>query len=101
MNRVWVEEDNKVTGVVNKFSDEKGYGFIVSDDPNMADIFIHYKQIEPWREGRKTLEVGQSVRFNINEVKGKYQASDLEIHPDDRRSLYANMNTQGVETGRL
>jgi len=92
-----VDLENKITGKVNRFDEEKGYGFITSDVLDMGDIFIHFSNVEPWRKGHKTLEVGQSVRFNIKNENGKQEAFDLEIHPDDRRSKYAK--PQDNDTG--
>ncbi len=57
-----------LTGTVKWFSKDKGYGFITRDD-NKGDVFVHFTAIR--KEGFKTLEQGQKVKFEIEEdVKG-------------------------------
>lgn len=45
-------------GIVKWFNDEKGFGFITSQN---RDYFVHYRAIET--EGFKTLKEGQHVTF--------------------------------------
>ena len=52
-----------VNGKVKWFSNQKGYGFIQTDDGK--DIFVHFSAIES--EGFKTLGQGQDVEFEISE----------------------------------
>ena len=47
-----------IHGVVKWFNDEKGFGFITSEN---KDYFVHFKQIRT--EGFKTLKEGQEVSF--------------------------------------
>jgi CspA family cold shock protein len=54
-----------VKGKVKWFNNQKGYGFIVTDQGN-TDIFVHYSVIQG--EGYKTLSPGQDVEFEL--VKG-------------------------------
>jgi CspA family cold shock protein len=46
-------------GRVKWFNEEKGFGFITSDE---GDLFVHYKGISG--EGFRTLESGQKVQFD-------------------------------------
>lgn len=56
------------TGTVKWFSNQKGYGFITTDDGK--DVFVHYSAIEG--DGFKTLQEGAKVQFEItNGPKGE------------------------------
>lgn len=61
-------------GTVKWFDTEKGYGFISS---NGKDIFVHYSAIN--QEGRKNLEAGQKVTFEVVEGKKGNQASNVTV----------------------
>jgi len=60
-------------GKVKWFSDAKGYGFIEVD--GRKDVFVHYSAIQ--KEGFKTLEEGQEVRFEIIDGTKGPQASNV------------------------
>ena len=47
------------TGKVKWFNDEKGFGFIASDEG--GDLFVHYNDIVG--EGFKTLAEGEAVEY--------------------------------------
>ena len=49
------------TGTVKWFNADKGYGFITIDGQD--DVFVHWSKILV--DGYKTLEDGQSVRFEL------------------------------------
>ena len=62
-----------VNGKVNWFSNQKGYGFIQTDDGK--DIFVHFSAIES--EGFKTLGQGQEVEFEISDGPKGPQAANV------------------------
>ena len=52
-----------LTGIVKWFNDSKGYGFISTEEGK--DIFVHYSGISG--DGRRSLQEGQQVEFEISE----------------------------------
>lgn len=63
-------------GKVKWFSNQKGYGFITTDEGK--DIFIHFSAIQG--EGYKTLAEGDTVEFEItNGVKGDQATNVVKI----------------------
>ena len=48
-------------GVVRRFNNQRGFGFISDSDGN--DVFVHYTGING--EGFKSLEEGQEVEFDV------------------------------------
>ena len=60
-------------GKVKWFSNQKGYGFIQTDDGE--DIFVHFSAIQT--EGFKTLAQGQEVDFEISEGPKGPQAANV------------------------
>lgn len=61
-------------GTVKWFDSEKGYGFIKTSD---KDVFVHFSAIN--QEGRKNLEAGQKVSFEIVEGKKGVQAANVTV----------------------
>ena len=61
------------TGTVKWFSNQKGYGFITTDDGK--DIFVHYSAIEG--DGFKTLQEGMKVQFEITQGPKGEQATKV------------------------
>ncbi len=58
------------------------YGFILPTDPKYGDVFVHHKDIEPWREGFKELSQGDSVKFQLhksNRGKSGLVAREVEV----------------------
>lgn len=62
------------TGKVKWFNQEKGFGFITSDEDN-KDIFVHFSAIQV--DGFKTLEEGQAVEFDVVDSDRGPQAQNV------------------------
>jgi CspA family cold shock protein len=60
-------------GTVKWFKEEKGYGFIVREQG--ADVFVHHASIVG--EGRKTLNEGDRVTFDVVEGPKGLQAKNV------------------------
>ena len=61
-------------GKVKWFSNQKGYGFITSEDGK--DVFVHHSAI--LGEGYKTLEEGQEVEFDVVQGPKGEQATNVK-----------------------
>jgi len=65
---------DKPTGRVKWFTDELGYGFIAPDDGG-DDLFVHHSNI--LMPGRRTLESGWLVEFEVGEGRRGPQAQNV------------------------
>jgi CspA family cold shock protein len=65
-------------GIVNWFSDEKGYGFITPDDGG-DDLFVHYSNIVG--DGFRSLVEGQEVSFEVVEGRKGLEARGVRVVP--------------------
>lgn len=64
------------SGTVEKFFDDKGYGFIRPDDGG-KDLFVHYSEVK--MDGRVTLYPGQRVEFEIAEEAKGPKATNVTV----------------------
>lgn len=62
-------------GKVKWFNEEKGFGFITSEEGQ--DIFVHYSQIKA--EGFRTLKENQRVEFMVAKSEKGLQATDVYL----------------------
>jgi CspA family cold shock protein len=62
-------------GTVKFFNSEKGYGFITR--PGEEDLFVHFSNIVG--TGRRDLEVGQKVEFEIGPGRKGHEARDVRV----------------------
>jgi CspA family cold shock protein len=67
------------TGKVKWFNDEKGFGFIACDD-GAKDCFVHHTDIQGQR-GRRKLEEGQRVTFDVEEGAKGLKARNVTAVP--------------------
>lgn len=65
--------DELVTGVVKWFNDEKGFGFLQQESG--PDVFVHFRAING--TGRRTLQDGQKVTFNVSQGEKGLQANNV------------------------
>ncbi|CAG8825302.1 16738_t:CDS:1, partial [Gigaspora margarita] len=78
------ETDERETGTVKWFSDEKGYGFITPNDGG-EDLFVHHSEIR--RTGFKSLREGNCVEYEMRKgQKGGRHAVNVRL-PDETKSI--------------
>ena len=63
------------TGTVKFFNDEKGFGFISRDGD--SDVLVHFSNIEG--TGRKSLQAGQQVEFELGEGRKGVEANNVKV----------------------
>ncbi|KAL3527219.1 hypothetical protein ACH5RR_011875 [Cinchona calisaya] len=68
------EETSRSRGVVVRFNDQKGFGFIKPDDGG-EELFVHQTEIRS--EGYRTLKEDQVVEFFVALDNGKTKAVDV------------------------
>ena len=69
--------DQMVSGVVKWFNDEKGYGFIEREGG--SDVFVHFRAINNPGGGRRTLQDGQKVTFQVTQGQKGLQAENVTV----------------------
>ena len=65
--------EERVSGTVKWFNDDKGFGFIEREGGK--DVFVHYSAIN--QEGRKTLREGQRVSMTVTQSDKGPQAENV------------------------
>ena len=65
----------KMLGKVKNFNNEKGYGFIKTE--NGKDLFFHYSELQ--MEGYKTVNSGANVEFEVIETEKGLRAVNIKI----------------------
>jgi len=65
--------DERVSGTVKWFNDDKGFGFIEREDGK--DVFVHHSAIA--MEGFKSLKEGQKVTMEVTEGQKGPQAENV------------------------
>lgn len=63
-----------MVGKVKFYLEDKGYGFIIADE---KEYFVNYKSI--LQDGRKKLNTGDVVDFDITSEAGKEQAINVSL----------------------
>jgi CspA family cold shock protein len=63
------------TGKVKWFNENKGYGFILSDEGS-RDIFVHYSEIRD--DGYRTLAEGETVEYELMDSPKGPQAKSVQ-----------------------
>jgi CspA family cold shock protein len=70
--------NERISGSVKWFSNERGYGFVTVDgDASAKEYFVHYSYVK--MNGYKTLRAGQKVDFILTDTDRGVQAQDVEI----------------------
>ena len=65
-------------GKVKFFNSDKGFGFIVPEDSNAPDVFVHIKDIQ--KSGLDELRQGQRVSFDLVPSRnGKNCAGNIAV----------------------
>jgi cold shock protein len=82
----WITKEKKkmATGVVAKWNEQRGYGFLVADDELLTDgrdVFAHFSEIQA--QGFKTLIEGQHVSFALQKTPRGWKASRITILPKE------------------
>lgn len=62
-------------GTVKNFNNEKGFGFIKTEEGK--DVFFHYSELQ--MEGFKTVTKGQPVEFEIIETEKGLRAVNIKV----------------------
>jgi cold shock protein len=65
--------EQRISGTVKWFNDDKGFGFIEREDGK--DVFVHHSAIA--MEGFKTLKEGQKVTMEVTEGQKGPQAENV------------------------
>jgi CspA family cold shock protein len=64
----------ELEGVVKRWLDMRGYGFIETDEME-KDVFVHHTGLK----NRRSLVMGEKVRFEVQETEKGPKAIDVEV----------------------
>lgn len=68
---------------VNPNTGIPAFAFIASPDATMGDVFLHPREIEPWRDGFKEVKKGDVVKFDLYKTDRGLQARNVEVKRED------------------
>jgi uncharacterized membrane protein YsdA (DUF1294 family)/cold shock CspA family protein len=97
--RQMIPGGDTMKGVVVKFDEDRGYGFIRSAGRD-ADVFVHVSEVPE----RKPLKVGQRVRFEARKTAKGWSATDVapgrkQFSPGARYGALAGVGVLGAVIG--
>lgn len=69
--------DDRFSGEVKWFNNERGYGFVLDNSDPETEFFVHFSSIK--MDGYKTLRAGQKVTFELRETEKGTQAVEVEL----------------------
>lgn len=73
------DEQQRYTGLVEKWYDDRGFGFVRRDGDTGRAIFVHARDIRSGH-GHRSLVIGQSVEFEIGyDDQGRLQCENLIV----------------------
>ena len=67
--------DQRVSGTVKWFNDNKGFGFIEQEDGD--DVFVHFSAIQT--DGFRSLKEGQKVTMEVSQGQKGLQAENVKV----------------------
>jgi len=67
----------RFNGEVKWFNNDRGYGFILDENEEDVEYFVHYSSVD--MEGYKTLREKQKVSFELKETDKGIQAVEVKI----------------------
>jgi len=70
-----MNSEERVSGTVKWFNAERGYGFVMKDDDESTEYFVHFSYIS--MDGYKTLRAGQRVSFLLVQTDKGIQAQEV------------------------
>jgi cold shock CspA family protein len=65
-----------MTGIVAKWDDARGWGFLRCDDGS-GDCFVYHEQIMQDVPGRRSLAIGEAVEFDVIQTGRGRRAVDV------------------------
>ena len=72
--------DTSMQGKVRWFNRHLGYGFIVSRESTLGEVFAHYSDIVG--EGRRKLKPGDNVEFESEKTDNGLRAKSIKVLKD-------------------